>query len=147
MGGYTEDIPGELCEGVGIPADSTPGRILIVDDDEDCLSTVAMILGKHGFRPATAPNREAALSLLSRLPVELVILDLYMPDVFGMTLLREAKRIRPRLKAIILTAGGDWDTYMDALDDGVQAYLTKPLAQGEFLKEVRQALNKRSSVE
>lgn len=74
------------------------------------------------------------------MPYELVISDLWMPDGDGISFVKAARELRPGLPAIVITAHGDWDTYMDALNDGVAEYQQKPVHKGELLERVEHAL-------
>lgn len=114
--------------------------VLVLDDDVDSVITLAHMLREGGFRPGMATGQEKALGLLRDLPYRLIISDLWMPEGDGLAFLKAAREIRPGIPAILITARGDWDTYMDALNDGVAEYMQKPVRKAELLEMVTRTL-------
>lgn len=114
--------------------------VLVLDDDIDSVISLSHMLRSGGYRTAMATERQKALAMLSELPVQLVVSDLWMPDGDGLAFVQEARTIRPGIPAILVTAHGDWDTCMEALHDGVADYLTKPVQKLELLALVQRAL-------
>lgn len=114
--------------------------VLVLDDDLDSVISLSHMLRSGGYRTGMATTREKALALLADLPVRLVVSDLWMPDGDGLSFVKEARRIRPGIPVILVTAHGDWDTCMEALRAGVADYLTKPVRKNELLGLVQRAL-------
>lgn len=104
----------------------SPGPVvLVVDDKRNMLSLMAKVLrGVAGI--LTADRGETAMSILARETVDVVLCDLRMPDVDGITVFRECKRLQPRARFILMTAYATVDTAVTALKHGVYDYLTKP---------------------
>ncbi|HEU5395322.1 MAG TPA: response regulator, partial [Candidatus Methylomirabilis sp.] len=101
-------------------------RILVVDDEPDMVETVARILTRLGHESVTATDGRAALEALERDRPDLVLTDLRMPGMDGLTLIRQVKRIRAELPVIIITGFSTESSAIDAVNLGVAGYLTKP---------------------
>jgi len=114
--------------------------VLVLDDDIDAVVAVSHMLREGGYRPGMATDSAKALDLLRDLPYRLIISDLWMPGGDGIAFVRDARRIRPGIPAILLTARGDWDTYMEALSDGIVDYAQKPVRKSDLLAMVDRAL-------
>jgi DNA-binding response OmpR family regulator len=115
-------------------------RILIVDDEDAARVTLLRILQLEGFDADGVENGRAALQALARLNYDLMVLDLRMPDLSGIQVLEETAVKYPRLKVIILTAHGSFETAVHALRLRVVDYLVKPVSPEVILKSIRQAL-------
>ncbi|MEW6502565.1 MAG: response regulator transcription factor [Chloroflexota bacterium] len=115
-------------------------RILIVDDEDAARVTLLRILQLEGFDADGVENGTAALQALTRLNYDLMLLDLRMPDLSGIQVLEEAAMKYPRLKVIILTAHGSFETAVHALRLKVADYLLKPVSPEVILNSIRKAL-------
>ncbi|WP_448335981.1 response regulator transcription factor [Bellilinea sp.] len=115
-------------------------RILIVDDEDAARVTLLRILQLEGFEADGVENGNAALQALARLNYDLMLLDLRMPDLSGIQVLEETAFKYPRLKVIILTAHGSFETAVHALRLKVVDYLLKPVSPEVILNSIRQAL-------
>ncbi len=118
-------------------------RVLVVDDSERVRRTLATGLHAHGMAVETAADGAEALSLINGLPFDAVVLDLMMPQVDGMQVLRtlKAKRAKPRI--LVLSARDQVQDRVDALNLGADDYLVKPFAFDELIARL-QALARRS---
>lgn len=110
-----------------------PPMVLAVDDDPEQSRALARTLERAGYGVTTAANGEEALAILGTLPCDLVLADLRMPLKNGLELLREVRRLHPRLPLVMLTAFGEWTTYLQAMEGGAAEYLTKPVRREELL--------------
>jgi DNA-binding NtrC family response regulator len=124
-------------------ATRTGGRILVVDDDEFVCSSLKWLLADEGYDVETASDGKSALGVLSRQAFDLVLTDLMMPDVDGMAVLRETKRISPHTAVIILTGYGTLEAAMSALKEGAYDFLTKPCDDGEMRYKIQGALEQK----
>jgi DNA-binding NtrC family response regulator len=106
--------------------------ILVVDDEAMMRSLLEKILGRDGYRVFTAEDGEAALRVLSREKVSIVISDLKMPNLNGFDLLKTVKKQYPHIGMIMMTAYGDTYTVKDALLLGADEYITKPFKSFEI---------------
>jgi len=118
--------------------------VLLVDDEQNIIEVLEIVLQEHGMEVFKAASGNAALELLRTREFDLVISDIRMPDLSGVELLREAKRIAPDTVFIMITAFASTDTAIEALQYGAYDYLTKPFKMEELLNIVRHALEKKS---
>ncbi len=114
-------------------------RILVVDDDQDICFHLSAILKEGGFNVLSAANgREALLKVKSTRP-ELVLLDLRLPDLDGMKVLKQMKESDPDLDVIIITAFMDVRDAIQAMKLGAYDYIAKPFDNEELLLTVNKA--------
>jgi two-component system, OmpR family, KDP operon response regulator KdpE len=117
----------------------TPAKILVVDDEPPIRKLLRMGLTAHGYEVLDAPNGKIALELLAKKP-HLVILDLGLPDIDGLELLRRIRHRQEGLPIVVLSSRGDEAGKVAALDLGADDYLTKPFGMDELLARMRAAL-------
>lgn len=113
-------------------------RILVVDDEENTRIALTRLLSREGYEVNTAANGLEALSCLRDRPAELIITDLNMPEMNGLAFLRELNREYPASNVIMITAFGEVESYLEALNLGAFEYLNKPLR----LEELRKVMGK-----
>jgi len=118
-------------------------QVLIVDDEPNLRKILSAQLSRDGYDVLTAEDGEQGLQLLREHHIDLVVTDLKMPKVDGMTLLREAIREDPDLPIVMITAHGTVDTAVEALKLGAFDYLTKPFDKDEVRQIVAKALKTR----
>jgi DNA-binding NarL/FixJ family response regulator len=87
-----------------------------------------------------APNGEAAIDVAAHTDPDVVVMDLKMPGLDGLSLIREAKRLKAELPVIIITGFSSESTAIEALNLGVAGYLTKPFRIPEVLKKAAEAI-------
>lgn len=116
-------------------------RILVVDDEPQIRRALDIALRGHDYDVQLADGSEAALVQLGAHPPDLLILDLMLPDLDGLSLLREL-RSWSDIPVIVLSARGEEATKIEALDLGADDYLTKPFGIGELLARVRALLRR-----
>ncbi len=119
------------------------GRILVVDDEENVRITTAAILEQEGYDVATASDGREALEMAARAHYDLVLTDLRMDDMDGITLLHELQTRHPNLVTIVLTGYASIESSIDALRQGVYDYLVKPCVVDDLKRTVRRALEHR----
>ncbi|MGE4297774.1 MAG: response regulator [Desulfovibrionaceae bacterium] len=117
-------------------------HVLLVDDEEDFLSVVAKRLAKRELRVATATSGEGALAHIEAAPVDVVVLDLKMPDMDGLQTLRAIKAMKPGIEVIMLTGHADLATAVSGMEIGAFDYLLKPTDVDELLYKLRDARKK-----
>jgi two-component system, NtrC family, response regulator AtoC len=118
-------------------------QVLIVDDEPNLRKILAAQLSRDGYDVLLAEDGEQGLALLREHHIDLVVTDLKMPKVDGMTLLREALAEQPELPIVMITAHGTVDTAVEALKLGAFDYLTKPFDKDEVRQIVGKALKTR----
>lgn len=119
-------------------------QVLIVDDEPNLRKILAAQLSRDGYEVLLAEDGEQGLAMLRENHIDLVVTDLKMPKVDGMTLLREALREQPELPIVMITAHGTVDTAVEALKLGAFDYLTKPFDKDEVRQVVAKALKTRA---
>lgn len=115
-------------------------KILIVDDDISLLKLLSIRLKSSGYEIETAEDAAQALSRLTLFQPHLVITDLRMGDMDGLTLFKRIHQQYPSLPVILLTAHGTIAGAVDATRKGIFSYLTKPFDSQQLLREIQQAL-------
>jgi DNA-binding response OmpR family regulator len=119
-------------------------RILVVEDDATLQETLAYNLSKEGYEVFTASDGPEALQLGREETLDLIILDVMLPELDGLSVCRILRR-EIETPIILLTArSGEMDKII-GLDSGADDYITKPFSLGEFLARVRVALRRRKS--
>ena len=114
-------------------------KILIVEDDHSISNFLRTVLTANGFDTITAKNGQEAQSMLASHRPELILLDLGLPDMDGMQLLRSI-RSWSQLPVIVVSARTHENDKVSALDAGADDYLTKPFGTSELLARIRTAI-------
>jgi two-component system KDP operon response regulator KdpE len=118
-----------------------PERVLVVDDDQTIRRTLRINLRARGYDTEEVANGQDALSTLHDAPPALVILDLGLPDIDGVDVLRRMRAFS-RVPVIVLSARQQSDDKVEALDEGADDYVTKPFGIDELMARVRSALRR-----
>lgn len=119
----------------------TGRRILIVDDEPQILRALSTALAGHGYDVEVAEDGEQALTMIPTWTPDLVVLDLVMPKIDGLEVVRET-RVWSDVPIIVLSARGQERDKIAALDLGADDYLTKPFGIGELLARLRALLRR-----
>ena len=119
-------------------------KILVVDDEESASRSIEKILDKKGFIVDVALNADEGLNKIENELFELVLLDIMMPRVNGIELLRIIKERWPNLKVVMVTGYPSIDTAVDATRLGALGYISKPFTPDEIREKVDQALEEPS---
>jgi len=114
-------------------------KILVIDDEPPIRKLLRMGLNTQGYDVLEAPNGKSGLELLSQNP-DLIILDLGLPDVDGLELLRTIRSRNEGVPIVVLSSRGDEAGKVRALDLGADDYVTKPFGMDELLARMRAAL-------
>jgi two-component system NtrC family response regulator len=114
--------------------------ILVIDDEEVQREALAAHLRKQGYEVLGAENGRRGIELLREHLVELIITDGRMPELDGMGVLREARRLNPAVEVVLVTAYGSVAGAVDALRDGASHYLEKPIDLDELDQIISRAL-------
>ncbi|MBF0401607.1 MAG: response regulator [Magnetococcales bacterium] len=116
-------------------------HILIVDDDPEVCKLVTLFFGKNGFRVTTVADGKGMTHLLNQDPVDLIVLDLMLPDEDGLVLCRNL-RASSNIPVIIVSARGEDLDRIIGLEMGADDYLPKPFHPRELLARVRSVLRR-----
>jgi DNA-binding NtrC family response regulator len=122
-------------------------KMMLVDDEERFLSTTKKLLGKKGYDVVTATSGAEALEKIRVQNIHVVILDVKMPGMDGITTLKEIKRQFPLIEVIMLTGHATIESAVDGLKSGAIDYLTKPADINEIIQKAEQAFEKRQDLE
>jgi putative two-component system response regulator len=114
---------------------------LCVDDEPVLLQILRRLLEVQGFEPVTCGDPLVALSTFREGAFNVVITDIHMPGMDGMTLMRALREVQPELPVVVVTGQGTVDTAIQALREGATGMLVKPFTGEELLAEVRRALS------
>ncbi len=120
-------------------------RILIVEDEENTRQALARLLVREGFLVDSVSNGCEALSYLRRQSVNLIVTDMKMPQMDGMTFLRELNKSFPRSNVIMITAYGGVESYLEAMNLGAFEYINKPVQIEELKIIMRKILEAEGS--
>ena len=114
--------------------------ILVIEDDPSIVLGLRMNLGRAGYRVRTASDGHIGIAELARERPDLVLLDLMLPGVDGLEILRQIRSEDPTLPVLVLTAMGSEEDKIRGLDLGANDYVTKPFSIAELSARVRAAL-------
>jgi DNA-binding NtrC family response regulator len=119
--------------------------VLIVDDERNIQVTLARALSLEGYATYTAGTGQEALEKIASLPVDLVLLDVKLPDLDGLAVLEKALQTRPGLPVVVMSGHGSIETVRQAFKLGAFDYLEKPIGERErLLAAVRNGLQLRA---
>lgn len=111
-------------------------RILLIDDEAAIRNVLKMNLEAEGYKVAEAINGKSGIAVISEFHPHLILLDLGLPDIHGLEVLKEVRKWS-RVPIIILTVSDDEQTKVSLLDAGADDYLTKPFSAKELSARVR----------
>ncbi len=109
-----------------------PVTVLVVDDDNEMTSIIQKVLLRERYHVLTAENGDEALAVMERHPVQVVVADWKMPCCDGMRLIEIARERFPQTKVIMITAFGEVNDYLEAMNRGAFEFLSKPLSIDEL---------------
>jgi DNA-binding NtrC family response regulator len=115
-------------------------HVLVVDNEQEMVKLIQRHLEGEGFAVTPAHSGVEALTALARDEYDVVIVDLVMDEIDGLAVLREAQRLQPRARVILMTAFASLETAIAALRQGAYDYLSKPFKMAEVTIAVRRAL-------
>jgi len=117
-------------------------KILVVDDETALREIVAKILGQEGYAVDMAESGEAALAFCSKTNYDIVLSDIRMKELDGISLLKQIKQRSEHTQVILMTSHASLDTVIDAMRSGAYDYLTKPFDNFELLSVTNRAAEK-----
>ncbi len=114
--------------------------ILIVDDEPNYLIIMSELMAEEGFESLTANNGNEALQIARKADIDLILTDMQMPGMDGFALLSKVKSLKPELPVIMITAYGEVEKAVRAMQHGAFSYITKPFNNDELVATIRKAL-------
>jgi len=115
-------------------------KFLVVDDEPDVVDQVKELFEMRNYGVVTATSGEKALELIKKENPNIIILDIRMPGITGMDVLREVRKNYPKIRVIMLTGVEDDTTRQMAMGLGASGYLTKPYSYSELLDMSRKLI-------
>jgi len=122
------------------------GNVLVVDDDRNAVDILSRLLTREGFTVQCASGGHEALATVARHPIDVILLDVMMPDMDGFQVceaLRRDERTR-EIPVILLTAKDDMETRVVGMRLGVSEFLTKPINKVELFARLRAQMHQRT---
>jgi DNA-binding NtrC family response regulator len=114
-------------------------RVLLVDDEKDFLDVLIRRLSKRDLKVDGVSSGEDALQYLQGRPIDVAVLDVKMPGMDGLTLLREIKKLNPLIEVIMLTGHASLEVALEGMRSGAFDYLMKPAEINELLYKIQDA--------
>ncbi len=108
-------------------------KILIVDDDRDIVKIITTMLEGREWDITVAYNGMEALENVTANHPEIILLDIMMPEMNGIEVLKKIRKIDPEARIIMITAFGDVESYLDSMELGAYEYINKPFETDELL--------------
>ena len=120
-------------------------RVLLVDDETVFTNNMSKLLTSRGYRVTAVNSGDSAIQLLEKEDFDVVVLDLKMPGMDGITTLKEIKKLGLFTETLILTGHGSIDSAMEATKLGAYDYLPKPCEIGELVAKIEGAREKKDN--
>ena len=121
-------------------------RVLVIDDEQIVLDSVHKILTSYGYDVSTTSTASIGVRRATNEPFHIVLTDIRMPDMDGLTVLRDIKRVKPTLPVLIITGYATVDSAIQSMKLGAVNYIEKPFTPEELVRAVVAAMDGSSSV-
>jgi len=115
-------------------------HVLIVDDEEDLAATIAERLEIRGIKTQTASDADMALNLIKTNPPHVVVLDLMMPGIGGLGILKQINLLEKRIPVILLTGYGSKERSIEGMNLGAFDYVLKPCNLDDLIIKIQEAV-------
>jgi DNA-binding NtrC family response regulator len=122
-------------------------KVLIVDDDAVSCRLLSEVLTQDGVTVVSDTDPRQALARVAQEPIDLAVLDMRMPEMNGIELLRRLRSLLPELPVIVMTGFGSVDSAVEAISAGAVDYVSKPMNVDEIRATVRRALGRHAEVQ
>ncbi|HPC28393.1 MAG TPA: response regulator [Candidatus Methanomethylicus sp.] len=116
--------------------------ILIIDDDKDVADALGVILERQGYRTKIVHNGQDAIDASKKSNYNVALIDIMLPDISGIDLLKRLNEGVPRIRKIIVTGHATLENAVKAVNMGADAYLMKPVSPNVLLRTIKQQLKK-----
>jgi two-component system response regulator PhoP len=117
-------------------------RALVIEDDANLRALVSQCFADDGFAVDVASDGENGLYMAEEFPVDIAIIDLGLPDISGVEIIRRARKAGRKFPILILTARDGWQSKVEGLEAGADDYLVKPFQRDELLARARALLRR-----
>lgn len=122
-------------------------KLLVVEDDPNIVSIISRGLSQEGFEVSVAPDGTIGEQMALQNNFDIIILDIMLPGINGLTLCKTIKQEKPQLPIIMLTALGTTENVVAGLDNGADDYLIKPFKFAELFARIRMLLRRYNGIE
>jgi DNA-binding NtrC family response regulator len=126
---------------------TVPPRVLAVDDEQVVCESIRRVLGEEGYNISTSTSSREGLELLRREHFDLLLLDIKMPEMDGIELLRAARDVSPETEVLIITGYATIETAVEAIKLGAFDYLEKPVSPPQLIVAAARALERKHLVD
>ena len=116
-------------------------KVLVIDDERIVLDSITKILKEENFAVEVSLSGCQGLEWATQKDYDIVLTDLRMPDIGGMRILRDVKRVKPAIPVVMITGFGTVKSAVQAMKLGAAEYLEKPFSPDELVKTVNSALH------
>lgn len=116
-------------------------KVLIVDDAQFMRMRCAKLLEKNGFDVVEAENGRLAVEMYQQVRPDAVLMDITMPEMDGLTALKEIRQIDPKARVAMLTALGQQGVVIEAIKAGARDFIVKPFEQDRVLEALQKLLS------
>jgi DNA-binding NtrC family response regulator len=132
----------ERCEGSEVLSmtQRSTYRILLIDDDPNCLDAIDQILRRDGYETFAIGEGRGAVKIIMENSIDLAIVDVHLPDIDGLHVLYEIKRVRRDLPVMLMTAEPSKELRLASLEAGAYSFISKPINIPSFRRIVAKAL-------
>jgi DNA-binding NtrC family response regulator len=115
-------------------------RVLIVDDDRDIVKIVQTMLEDRGWGISAAYSGTEALDKVASQKPDVILLDIMMPEMNGIEVLKRIRKLDANARIIMITAFGDVESYLDSMELGAFEYINKPFETEELLELIERVV-------
>jgi UDP-3-O-acyl N-acetylglucosamine deacetylase len=133
-------------QGLFLEGDVMEKRVLIVDDEERVVQSIAGVLEDEGFRVVQATSGEEAIKVFQQEEPDVTLLDIWMPGMDGIEVLKRIKGIAPDCQVIMISGHATISTAMASVKSGAFDFIEKPLSLDVLLQTIRRALDRRQEL-
>ena len=123
--------------------ESTTRKALIIEDDKVALDLFSYQLSSEGFEVALAENGNDGLELIKNDEFDVILTDLRLPDINGMELIGQSRKLAPETEIIVVTGNDSAEKAIEATREGAFGYIVKPVDFGELMVDVRNAVERK----
>jgi DNA-binding response OmpR family regulator len=120
-------------------------RVLLVDDERELLESLGPVLGRRRMDVSTAQTPSLAFEILKQKPIEVAVLDVRLPEMDGLEVLKLMKKEFPQVEVILLTGFPSVSSALEGVKGGAYAYVTKPVEPDELVAKIRAARERRQA--
>lgn len=118
-------------------------KILLVDDEVAFANNIAKLISKRGFEVRTVYDGDSAIQALDEIDFDVIVLDLKMPGLDGLTALKLIKTKKPEVEVIILTGHGSMESGIDGIQLGAFDFLMKPVRFDDLHEKIKEAYQRK----